>query len=154
MRTFFETSSIGILYSDDFTFSTLPLPEPPCEITEGVIDFDFFNMDMADLTIDPTSDDYKMGTSCDLGDLDFTFAAEPKTGIYKTVGPTSYLSPDEVRVDGILGGTFSCYYGGYSDEGLYVINDGNGNISIAFSDMNMSTSMSCSSYSAAGEVHN
>ena len=143
------------IYSENFTFTTSDLPDPPCSPTPGLVSFGGSNQSMTDLTSNTVGDGFTMSTTCSMGDVDFVFSSEPSTGIYSTVTSTTWLAAFEVHISGTLGIGWSCYYGASSPEGIYVNNDGNGNISITFCDLVFSTSMSCTpTIDAIGEVHN
>ncbi|MBI3136032.1 MAG: hypothetical protein HYZ14_15245 [Bacteroidetes bacterium] len=151
-RSYIKLKTGDVLYSDDFLVETPDLPEPSCLPVAGKINFSGDMFDMGNLAENTSGDDYVLHTSCAYGSLDFTFADEPQSGLYATVSSASWLTDLEVYIAGTLGIGFSCYYGGSSANGIYVNND-SGQISIAFCDLQMSTSQSCSDLSLQGEVH-
>lgn len=151
-RSFIKTKSGAVIYSDNQSFTTSLPPDAPCESLPGRIEFDGSSYTMSDLDETP-SDNYKLSTSCALGELDFTFNNKPTANVYTTVSPSSDLTSTTVQISGILGGIFSCYYGVSSGFSVYVTILDSDEISIEFCDVNISSASCDNNYELFGEVH-
>lgn len=157
VRSYFLFTPSDIQYSNNFSFTTSPLPDPPCAVTNGTIDFGPFNQTMTPLVATQEFFYVNYKTECSIGDLEFRFKEIPKSGIYHIRSGFSDLEDFEVYVHGHLQGAWSCFYG-CGDDGadVYVINDGQGSISFSFCELGISTSGGCAAayYIMLGKVSN
>lgn len=143
------------IYSDNFDFSTLSLPELPCETDPGVITFDGSNYDMTNLSTYTAGAYYEMSASGSFGNIDFEFAEEPVTGIYKTVSYVPSSSTYVVKASCFVDPFFSCGFEAQVEQDIYVLNEGSGEIRISFCDLEIIPSGGgcIQTYEASGEVH-
>jgi len=155
IRSYIITKKDNIIYSEDLLVTTSSLPEPPCTVSSGVIKINGFNQSVGNLTVNTWGETYKISIMTSVGKIDFNFSEEPRSGIYNTVSSTTWLNAFEVYITGTLGGWLTCSYGGNSVNGIYVVNDNNGNIKIQFCDLVLITNQSCTEeYLISGEIHN
>lgn len=156
-RSYILLKNKELIYSPEHTFTTEKAPEPPCETEPGIVSFSGTTIDMGALTEQTFDEDlYQLrSTSLFYGQLDFKFKQKPtRTDLYKTSNVSSELGDNEISVSGIYGGGFSCSYSAGNNQDVYIIVDENGEISISFCNLKMSTNQSCETYQYLdGEVH-
>ena len=148
-----------VYYSDEYTLTTLSLPEPPCETSFQTVDFGAFTQSTSSLEVasieDYPGDGFAYVSTCDLGKFRLMFAEEPTTGIYRTVSFEDHDTNSEICVD-FRGGAFNCYYNSGLNKEVYVeIDNTDGSIRIRFCDIGIVTASGCtSSYTLSAEFNN
>lgn len=153
-RSFIKQASGEVKYSENKIFKTQPTPEAPCTPEPGIILFNGDSYVMNDL-YETDGDTYELSTSCDLGELTIVFDEKPtQDKLYVTVASESDLNFNAVRITGILGFGFTCFYGVSAGYNVYVNIADSGEISVAFCDLPAFPTGSCeTSYILQGEVH-
>ncbi|MEO9533058.1 MAG: hypothetical protein ABJG68_08985 [Crocinitomicaceae bacterium] len=129
------------IWSEIFSFTTKTLPPPDCNVPTNQMDIDGYVESMSALElIQTTAGSVVYRTTCSIGNIDFSFEEEPKSGIYKATDDLSDFGfSDEKLV--LIGGYFdiiwNCYHSADNFERIHVENN-NGNISITLCDVNFS----------------
>lgn len=157
LRSYLKISQGNILYSDQRSFTTLTIPEPPCAVTTGNVKFGTINQTMTNLVeYDNGEYYYSLKSECFMGDLEFRFKQKPRTGIYHT-GETSFMNLEEteVYVQAHID-PFNCFFGcsGYYDVYVNVAEDET--ITVSFCEIGISGDPGCSSsaYILQGKLTN
>ena len=129
------------IWSELFSFTTKTLPPPVCSVPSNQMDIDGYVESMTPLELIQTTEEYVVyRTTCSIGNIDFSFEEEPKSGNYKATDDLSDFGfSDEKLV--LIGGYFdiiwNCYHSADNFERIHVENN-NGNISITLCDVNFS----------------
>ena len=143
------------LYSSEISFKTQDLAAPPCSLTEGEITVDGTNYSVPAANIETISP-FSLTIKFDIGDIEFKFYNEPKSGIYSTTNGFGFSNNDfKINVNGHIPEVYNCLYQVPNDQFVYVNNDEFGNISISFCELLFQTEDPCQSqHTISGMVSN
>lgn len=151
-----------VLYSDAVTFQTPTIPEPPCTVNAGNMNFNSIAYAMEDLVVTESGSTFhKLETFSSIGDIEFYFKEEPRTGIYSTENASfPYVEEGKVKIIAHLTGpwgSWNCVFetGMYNE--IYVTNN-DGIITIAFCNLTLVADSACTgtpfSYTLEGKLTN
>ncbi len=144
-RAFIVTKNGTIVYSDDFSFTTLLAPQPPCTVTENTIFFEpdsggSFTQDglSANFIYDTYYEQWKVFMTIPMGEFEFLFTQPPTTGIYKTAYEGGFLEGDQVEPQIMLSESFfNCTFGTPEYQDVYIIDNEDGTFTLSFCDFHI-----------------
>lgn len=147
----FATNSIGTAYGNELSFTTKPNTSPPCTPPLNSIIYNSQNHTYNSVVRSNNGlyGNYGLFGSGNQSDLRIEFSEAPVSGVYTTLGATSFIGNNEC----VVSGTFSNnHYVGHQSQSVYVLKNGDGLYSMTFCNLNFSSGSSNYSFSSDGNL--
>lgn len=122
LRSMMKTEQ-GILYSENYKFTTKNIPSAPCTIAEGTMDFGTFVENMTNLQFVGENaygtSDFGFEATCDYGKIRLFFKRYPVSGVYRSVVFGGVEDNWDIGLD-FRGGVSNSYYNNGENDQIYV----------------------------------
>lgn len=147
----FATNAIGTAYGNEESFTTTPNTQAPCSSESNSIVFNSQNHQYTNIEHIKNGlyGDHGLFGSGSISDLRIEFSKAPESGIYTTLGTTSFIGSKEC----VVSGTFSNnHYVSKKSQSVYVTKYENGDYSMSFCDLEFHSGSSSYSFSSDGNL--